>query len=194
MAGEMDEEQSLVEVTEGVLEDRSSPWKNEWDLEEEFEEYSKTQYLAGEMDLEEVLEALSWQTVRLMKRARIILDGYWLMHLKENKKRRLSDKSVMGCRARIKGNSLYLEWYFDRWVQTKEKKNKPLSTTLKRGKGYLYKPAVLLKHAQPWETQFILGIEKDFAAIRRQNRFLALARNNIREAIKSRDKLSVADN
>lgn len=148
MAEEMDEGQALVEGSEGGLETKSTPWKNEFDLEDEFEEYSTTQYL-GEIDLEEVLEVLSWQTVRLMKRARILLDGYWEMHLKENQRRKLSDKSVMGCRMRINGDSIYLEWFHNRWVQTAEKKNKPLSTTLKRGKALTYTPAVLLKRAKP---------------------------------------------
>lgn len=52
-----------------------------------------------------------------------------------------------------------------------------------------YTPFVLLKHAKDWETPPILETAEDFALIRRQNRFLSLARINIREAIKSRDKL-----
>jgi hypothetical protein len=165
-------------------------WKKEQEQDAALAAFGEKTFQVGSLELEELVEIMGWQVSRLKEQARALLDTYWANHLKENEKRQLTEKSVMGCRMRLKGDSIYLEWFFNRWVKRPDGKNKPFSTYLKRGKGMSYSPSTLLRHAKDWEADLILETEEGFALVRRQNHFLSQARQNVREAMKSRDKFN----
>ena len=69
-------ENNPVVVNQGEeVKDQTSPWKKEVDIEEAYAEYAKTKYMAGDIDLEEILEVFSWQQFRLVKQARVGIGG-----------------------------------------------------------------------------------------------------------------------
>lgn len=66
---------AVASQDEEVKDQPSSPWKKEVDIEEAYAEYAKTKYMAGDIDLEEILEVFSWQQFRLVKQARVGIGG-----------------------------------------------------------------------------------------------------------------------
>ena len=77
MKGEYTEEKPMAENQEDVAVDQKSLWKDEEKLEAVFDEFCMTQYMAEDMDLEEILEVLGRKTVRFMKKTRSLLNRYW---------------------------------------------------------------------------------------------------------------------
>ena len=185
----MNENHNVGNGEEGTQNGRMTVWKREEAHDAELRKLGAKQVTIGELDYEGLLEVIGWQVSSLKEQARELLMSFWLEHVNENKKHNVSDKSVLGCRMRTKGDGIYLEWFFNRWVKLTSGKNKPFSTYLKRGKGMSYSSAVLLKHARSWEVELVLATEAGFAQVRRQNHYLAQARQCIREAIKARNKL-----
>lgn len=169
--------------------------KTVWEQEDLFdrlmEKLGERSYRICDLNLDDLLEIITWQIYPLKKQAREILDNYFDAHITGNKlHKRYQDKSVLGCRMRIKGSSIYLEWFFNTWVKLADGRNKPFSTYIKRGKGMSYSQNTLLRYAKDWEVDLVLETEQAFAQIRRQNHFLAKARQNIREMKKSQNKIN----
>lgn len=162
--------------------------QKEQKVDQELETLGRRNINIGDIDLNGLVDVISWQISPLRQQAKSLLDTFWLGHEEGNKGRAFSDKSVLGCRMRTKGDSIYLEWFFNRWVKLPNGKSQPFSTYIKHGKSLSYTPASLLRHAKEWEIELVLSTEAGFALVRRQNQFLAMARQNVREAKKSQDK------
>lgn len=181
---------NMAEHTGEEIEERegNTVWSQEQAFDAKLKARGEKVVKIGDLDLEELVEVMSWQILPLRQQARNLLDAYWAEHVAENKKRPYSEKSIMGCRMRTKGDSIYLEWFTNRWIKQADGTSKPFSTYLKRGKNMAHSPATLLRNAREWEVELILSTEAGFALVRRQNHFLSLARQNVREAKKSQDK------
>ena len=135
------------------------------------------------MDLDDLLVLVEEQTLYLKEKAQGLVDDFSTQHSSGNKLHK-KDRSFLFCRCSSKGNSTYIEWYFNFWKIGM--KGKPLSTYLKRPeRGYGYTMDVLLKHSAPWEYEIVKHTEQIFASLRKQNFHLAKARFQLREALKA---------
>lgn len=173
---------------ESTRREEGTVWHQETKIERDLEALGEKTFRVGSLNLGDLSEVISWQIAPLRQQARELLDAFWLGHENGNKERGFANKSILGCRMRTKGDSIYLEWFYNRWVKMPGGKSKPFSTYIKRGKGLSYTPASLLHHAKDWEVELVLATEAGFALVRRQNQYLAMARQNVREAKKSQDK------
>jgi hypothetical protein len=88
----------------------------------------------------------------------------------ENKLKSWDDKSVLFVQTRMRGNSLTANWYEVRWYGSKSAKTRRMTKKLisKQKGDYGYNMAVLLKPAQPWESDLVKTIEPELREIRRE--------------------------
>lgn len=189
------EEKNDVEESSG--EEKKSPWKSTETLEEEFASLGKRTFTVEDLGLDDHLEVLTYQQLELKRQGEAYIDAFWKNQIRENAARPITDRSNLSCRMRLKGDSIYLEWYWNFWVQGKAKDGspcrKPMSKHISRGKGYSYPIKTLLRHSAEWEYDLVVRTEEALTHIRRQNYYLAQARQAIREAAKSRAALDNID-
>lgn len=187
----------MAEKEKKAGEESKVVWKKVKEMDHAFAGLGKKAFTVEEISLEDLLEIHSYQQLEMKLQAEHHLKNFWEFHIANNDKKPLTEKSQLGCRMRIKGDSIYLEWYWNYWVNGKDDKGKacrkPISKYISRGKGFSYPIKTLLKHSAPWEYDMVEQTEAALTLIRRQNHFLSLSRQNIREAQKSRETLDAMD-
>lgn len=177
---------------------KKSPWRKTETLEAEMAGLGDRTYVVKDLNLEDYLEILSYQVVVLKQQAASYIDPYWENQMRENQRRPVTDRSQLSCRIRLKNDSVYPEWYWNYWVSGKNDKGEPCrfpnGKHIRRGgKGYSYPIQTLLRHSRDWEYDRVVRTEEALALVRRQNHFLAQARQSIREVIKAREALESLD-
>jgi len=180
------------------VEKKPSGWRMRENEEPRAAAMAGKTYAAEEMDLQDLLDLVGYQITELKAQAKVHLDNFWDCHMGANAGKSLSEKSTLGCRMRLKGDSIYLEWFHNYWHRGISKKTGlegqiPHSKYISRGKGFSYPIKTLLRYSREWEYDTVIRTEEAFTLIRRQNHFLAQARQNIREVMKSREALDVLD-
>ena len=141
------------------------------------------------LDLEELLAQVEGQTLYVKEQAQLWVDNFLEQHVSGNKlstkdKNGEKNRSLLFCRCRTKGDSIYLEWYFNFW--RKGKRGKPLASYIKHPeRGHSYTIEVLLKHSAPWEYEIVKRTELAFMSLRKRNFHLAKSRFQLREALKA---------
>ncbi|TRO78314.1 conjugative transfer protein MobI(A/C) [Desulfuromonas acetexigens] len=177
---------------------KKSPWRKTETLEAEMAGLGDRTYVVKDLNLEDYLEILSYQVVVLKQQAASYIDPYWENQMRENQRRPVTDRSQLSCRIRLKNDSVYPEWYWNYWVSGTNDKGEPCRRPkgqhIRRGgKGYSYPIQTLLRHSRDWEHEMVTKTEEALTHIRRQNHYLAKARQSIREAIKSCGALESLD-
>lgn len=172
---------------------KKSPWRKTDNLEAEMAELGDRTVLVKDINLSDYLEILSFQQVVLHRQAAAHVRAYWENQMYHNQRKPVTDRSQLSCRVRLKGDSVYPEWYWNYWVPGKNKKGepcrRPIGKHISRGKGYSYPIQTLLRHSREWEHELVVKTEEALTLVRRQNHFLVQARQNIREAMKAREAL-----
>lgn len=107
-------------------------------------------------------------------------DSYWEHHMLD-RPQASSQPSALGCRVRLKGDSIYIEWYFNRWRKKRGGGYQPLSVHIaKPGRSFSYSLSKLYAHAPQWEHDMVRNTEAVFANLRRQNHQLTQIRRSVR--------------
>lgn len=128
----------------------------------------------------------------LYNKARALADEFWSHHFQGNKTRPFKESSILGVRLRRKGDDgFYIQWFWNKWVKTREGKVQTLSTHIRKGNGYQYPSWALEKYARDWEVDLVLELERQFAAIREKMRHTNQSRLALRRALAVKDVESV---
>lgn len=130
--------------------------------------------------IEQMLEEIEGKVEELRKEAKKIIDEYWTFHLRENEKKSLKNKSILGTRVKVIEGNMAIEWYANRYVLKKDGGWQALSKYLRRGKGNRYSSRTLKQHAKAWEIEFVLEIEDQLGDIREQYSCLSKTRYYLR--------------
>lgn len=177
---------------------KKSPWRKTDTLEAEMAGLGDRTALVKDLNLSDYLEILSFQQVVLHRQAAAYVRAFWENQMYHNQRKPVTDRSQLSCRIRLKDDSVYPEWYWNYWVSGTNDKGEPCRRPkgqhIRRGgKGYSYPIQTLLRHSRDWEHEMVTKTEEALTHIRRQNHYLAKARQSIREAIKSCGALESLD-
>jgi|GEM_PF-4643158 len=140
------------------------------------------------------IELIGKKLQELAEEAKSLADTFWDHHLEQNTKKPVAEKSLLGVRVRTQNDSLYIQWYWNKWLQGEQKgTHKPFSIYIKKGKSLRYPAEALMKHARPWESDLVLKVEERFAAIRKRVFHLVTARQHLREEAKLAESQTVEE-
>lgn len=103
----------------------------------------------------------------LYQQAVAIQNEFWDNYWAGNSRVDWKDRSVLGVRARRRGNgSFEIQWFYNLWGKTREGESVPLSQYIRQSKNGGYTKHALLKHARDWEADVVLDVEARLAPIR----------------------------
>lgn len=146
----------------------------------------ETPYLVG---LQQARQGLSEAKAELRDEAQPWLDAFWESHWMTKKEYSdYRDWSILGVRARQRGDDFYLQWFWNKWITTKEKNKIPISTYIRKGRGYQYPDSRLIRYARSWEMDLVLQVEQALAGIRKRQAQLKRAEKAINQLIKEQEQ------
>lgn len=120
-------------------------------------------------DLKSVYEWILAQRSDIHAETVRVIDQFWAYHMQENKKREISERSVLGLRAKKGNNSdFYPIWYWNRWYRNKKGEWRPRSMSIKKGKGFGYPSRTLLKFTREFEQEIVLETEAKLKLVRKE--------------------------
>ena len=117
-------------------------------------------------------DLLHWTQARcdhLQAQAKVLVDDYWRQLKSQRQKHSKSESGRIGVRIRCRENqrAFSIEWY--RMATLRQNgQTKPIAQYVKKGRGYRYPLANLLKGEPAWETELVEELETEFAHIRQQ--------------------------
>lgn len=120
------------------------------------------------------------------------LDEFWLSHWMGRKNHSdYRDWSILGVRARQRGDDFYLLWFWNKWITNKQGKKVPISTHIRKGRGYQYPEARLTRYARGWEVDVVLEVEAELANIRKRLHYIKRAERTLNRLIKQHNQKEV---
>lgn len=116
---------------------------------------------------QDILDDLDRLYDLLYVQAKEIQDEYWARRWQANRDLPWKEKSIIGVRTRLRDNgSFNIVWFHDQWIPGHNGKMRPLSHHVRKGKSDRYSDFALLRKAQAWEADDVLGTEALMAPIR----------------------------
>lgn len=127
--------------------------------------------------IQAAIENLRNQLAVLEEQANDLCQQHLELVKRTNKRLGWNDHSTLFVQARMRDNTLTINWSTVKWYGSRtEGKRRMVKTSIgKRRDRYEYNMVALLDKAQPWEIDMVREIETDLVPVRREAKFIGEA-------------------
>lgn len=136
---------------------------------------------ASNENLTSIQRALHTELLVVTTHARKLADSFWTMNHAMRDENDPELRGYFGTRARLRDNTLSIDWYRNYFVQDKATgRKRPLSKYIAKGEGFRYSRRSF-KGAKDWEQEVIEEIEDQYAVLRKRAHLLRTMRRTLAE-------------